>query len=167
MNSKLYQHTGRLTDSERKLDRGAFFRSIHGTLNHLLLADRIWMLRFTGDEARFASRNRAGELIAVRSLNQELYTDFDELTEQRAQTDAQILAWTGALDAEALGRTFTYTAVNGSEHSHVLWWAVSHFFNHQTHHRGQVTTLLMQAGVDPGVTDLLAMFRNEAAFAKA
>jgi uncharacterized damage-inducible protein DinB len=49
-----------------------------------------------------------------------------------------------------------YSNTKGVRREHPAWIALTHFFNHQAHHRGQVTTLLMQAGVDPGVTDLIA-----------
>jgi uncharacterized damage-inducible protein DinB len=144
MNERLYACCAGLSDAERKRDRGAFFRSIHGTLNHLLLGDRIWLGRFTG--APFA----------VASLDQELYANFAELRAERERTDREIDAWAASLgDAEFAG-TLRYTSiVNPAPHSLPFWVAATHFFNHQAHHRGQLTTLLMQAGVDPGVTDLI------------
>lgn len=162
MNDRLYRVAGKLDDEERKRDRGAFFKSIHGTLNHILLADRLWMQRFTGDEERFVSKTPSGEPIVVHSLDQELYSDFLDLSRERAKTDADILAWTHRLEERALSGNLTYKTLAGAPQTHPLWWAVSHFFNHQTHHRGQVTTLLMQAQLDPGVTDLAVMLREEA-----
>jgi uncharacterized damage-inducible protein DinB len=165
MNEKLYRLVGTLDDAERKRDRAAFFGSIHGTLNHLLLADRVWMLRFTGDHERYVSKDSAGQAIALTALNQVLYDDFHMLTRERSETDAGIVSFTLALDEETLERPFSYKSIGGAPQSHLLWWAVAHLFNHQTHHRGQVTTLLSQAGVDAGVTDLAAMFRDEQRFA--
>jgi uncharacterized damage-inducible protein DinB len=165
MNRKLYQAAGKLGDDERKRDRGAFFGSIHATLNHLLLADRVWMLRFTGDAARYASRGEDGEPIQVRALAQELYADFARLAEERERTDADIVTWAHTLTAEWLEQPLAYQSLAGAPQSpHVAWWAIGHFFNHQTHHRGQVTTLLTQAGVDTGSTDLIAMLRDETRF---
>jgi len=112
MNERLYALCAELSDEERKRDLRAFFRSIHGTLNHLLLADRLWLGRFTG------------ELLKIQGLAQELYADFAELRRERARTLP-------------------------------LWTAVTHLFNHQTHHRGQLTTLIKQTGRDPGITDLI------------
>jgi uncharacterized damage-inducible protein DinB len=144
MNEKLYECAAQLDDAARKENVGAFFKSIHGTLNHLLLADRIWMGRFTGVP------------FAATSLAQELYADFDELRRERALTDAAIEAYMGALTAEQLAGTLTYrTMSNPQTRSQALALPLTHFFNHQTHHRGQVTTLLSQRGIDPGVTDLL------------
>jgi uncharacterized damage-inducible protein DinB len=161
INRKLFAAALSLSDEERKLDRGAFFRSIHLTLNHLLLTDRVWMLRFTRDVERYTSRTAALVPIVVTSMAQELYEDFDQLHRERERTDEDILEWTYALDEAALDRTLEYTTSNGTPQSHPAWWAVGHLFNHQTHHRGQVTTLLKQAGADTGVTDLIEMCREE------
>ncbi len=146
MNERLYEHCARLSDAQRKEDVGAFFKSIHGTLNHLLLADRVWLGRFTGRPFH------------ADSLAQELYADFDELRSQRATTDDAIDAWVASLDLERLAADLSYTSLsNPAPRRFPLWIAAAHFFNHQTHHRGQLTTLLAQRGIDPGVTDLLAL----------
>jgi uncharacterized damage-inducible protein DinB len=166
MNVKLYRLAGTLDDGERKRDRGAFFGSVHGTFNHLLLADRIWMARFTGDAERFTSRDAAGNAIAFRALNQVLYDDFAVLSAERARTDEDILSFVQTLDAGALEKPLAYRTTAGTAQQQLLWWVLGHFFNHQTHHRGQVTTLLKQAGVDPGSTDLIAMLRDEEGFAR-
>ena len=144
MNERLYDCCEKLSDQERKLDRRAFFRSIHGTLNHLLLGDRLWLSRFLSREFR------AG------SLADELYSDFAELRGERAKTDAEILGWVETLGEERLAGSLKFRSMVGNkDRSFPMWFAMQQFFNHQTHHRGQVTTLLMQAGIDPGVTDLL------------
>lgn len=148
MNERLYAVAATLSDEERKRDMGAFFRSIHGTLNHLLLTDRIWLARFTGQAPPSAT-----------SLAQELFADFDELRRERAKTDEAIDAFVATLDGAKLDATLRYES-RGKAWEHPLWWAIGHLFNHQTHHRGQVTTLLMQLGHDPGVTDMLALLRG-------
>ena len=161
MNAKLYDRAAELSEAERRRDAGAFFRSIHGTLNHLLLTDRAWLWRFTADARIAESRDAAGKPIAMTGrLDQELYADFDQLRRERVRTDADVTAFADALTPERLDAEITYRTTAGVEQRHVLWWAVSHFFNHQTHHRGQVTTLLRQAGVHPGVTDLIALLRR-------
>jgi len=144
MNERLYALCETLPDEERRRDRGAFFRSIHGTLNHILLGDRIWLGRFLGRP------------FPVESLAQELYADFAELARERALTDREIAEWADSLSAQDLAGTLRYRSItNPAERSLPLWVAVAHFFNHQTHHRGQLTTLLCQHGLDPGVTDLI------------
>ncbi len=163
MNGKLYAVAATLSDAARKQDRGAFFGSIHGTLNHILLADRTWMLRFTGDRSRFVSRDDGGAEMPVAALSQILYDDFIMLTHERQVTDRQILDWVLKLDPALPESELSYRNMSGAEQHHVAWWAFVHFFNHQTHHRGQLTTLLMQAGKDPGVMDLIYMLRSEPA----
>lgn len=146
MNRKLYECCSGLPDEERKRDRGAFFRSVHGTLNHLLLADRVWMGRFTGQP------------FPVRSLDQELCADFIVLRKEREAEDRRILEWVASLSPEDLSGDLVYTSiVNPEPRRYPLLFALSHFFNHQTHHRGQITTLLAQRGIDVGVTDLIAL----------
>jgi uncharacterized damage-inducible protein DinB len=146
MNDRLYAVCAALPDEERKRDRGAFFKSIHGTLNHLLLADSVWMGRFEGKP------------FVIRSLDQELYASFDELRAQRQELDARIERWVGNLTDAALDARLEFaSALTKKTHRPVLWKIVVHFFNHQTHHRGQLTTLLSQNGIDYGSTDLLLM----------
>ena len=155
MNGRLYAATALLSDEERKRDRGAFFKSIHGTLNHLLVGDRVWLGRLNGiiPEAGFMA---AG----VRSLDHELYVDFAELRAERAKSDDAIDAMAASLTPERLAEPMSYLR-GGVPRQHPRWWAVAQIFNHGTHHRGQVTTLLLQAGHDPGSTDLLAMLVEE------
>jgi uncharacterized damage-inducible protein DinB len=155
MNDKLYAVADQLGDAERKADRGAFFGSIHRTLNHLLLADRVWLGRFTGAVLAEGEMGPGG----IRSLDQELYADFAELRRERARTDDDIDAYVATLTPDKLAENLRYLR-RGAVNEFPLWHAVAHFFNHQAHHRGQVTTLLMQAGRDPGVTDLVAMLRG-------
>ena len=161
MNERLYAVASELSDEERKRDLGAFFRSVHGTLNHLLLADRAWLGRFTHDRAVFESLDAEGRPITLTgTLDQELYADFTALCRERAQTDVAIENFVEGLTPERLVTPLTYRTSKGERCEHPLWWALSHFFNHQTHHRGQVTTLLFQLGHDPGVTDLIAFLRE-------
>lgn len=156
MNEKLYAVAATLSDEERKRDRGAFFKSIHATFNHLLLADRVWLARFTGVSVAVGFMGPGG----IRSLDQELYDDFEELRRQRALTDEELSSWVDGLTPARLAAPLVYLR-RGQKVESPLWWAVAHVFNHQTHHRGQITTLLSQQGRDPGVTDLFAMLREE------
>lgn len=143
MNRSIYTAAAQLSDEERKADRGAFFKSIHSTLNHLLWADRLWLGRFNGRQ------------YATGPIGVDLYEDFGELLAARRTHDEDIGAWAAEVTTEFLARTLTwYSGVARREFSRPMWLCVSQMFNHQTHHRGQVTTLLKQAGVDPGVTDL-------------
>lgn len=143
MNQRLYEVCGALKDEERKRDRGAFFGSVHGTLNHLLYGDRAWLGRFTGSPA------------SLPPLGQDLYADFEELRRQRDLTDQALLLWANQLSESWLAQPLEYTSgVDAKTRRLPVWLLVTHLFNHQTHHRGQVTTLLSQMGHDLGVTDL-------------
>lgn len=144
MNERLYATCAELSDEERKLDRGAFFASIHGTLNHLLLADKVWMGRFTSQPFKPVS------------LDQELFSDFVELRAAREDMDAEIERWAAELTDVALAGTLEFSSiVFPGPQRYDLWVCVVHLFNHQTHHRGQLTALLSQIGKDYGVTDLM------------
>ena len=158
MNDKLYGLAATLSDEARRRDGGAFFKSIHGTFNHLLLTDRIWLARFTGVTVPDGFMGPGG----IRSLDQELCADFEDLRRERALTDDELSAWVAGLTPERLAASFVYMR-RGQQHEAPLWWAVAQIFNHQTHHRGQITALFTQQGHDPGVTDLFAMLREEAA----
>ncbi len=156
MNDSLYGLAAGLSDEARKRDLGAFFKSIHGTFNHLLVADRVWLARFKGVTVGDGFMGPG-----IRALDQQLFADFDELRRERALTDDELAAWVSELTPERLDAPLVYMR-RGKRLEAPLWWAVAHVFNHQTHHRGQITTLLAQQGVDPGVTDLFAMLRDEA-----
>ena len=158
MNDKLYGLAATLSDEARKRDSGAFFKSIHGTFNHLLIADRVWLARFEGTAIPEGFMGPGG----IRALDQELYADFTELRRERARTDDELSSWVSGLNAGRLAEQLVFMR-RGEKYEAPLWWAVAHLFNHQTHHRGQVTTLFMQQGCDPGVTDMFAMLREDAA----
>lgn len=157
MNDKLYALTATLSEDERKRDRGAFFRSIHGTFNHILVGDRVWLARFNGIVAP-----EGFMAPGIRSLDEELYSDFDELRRERTRTDEALSAWVASLSQEQIEGPLLFMR-RGVRVDTPLWMAAGHVFNHQTHHRGQITTLLSQQGQDPGVTDLFAMLLAERA----
>jgi uncharacterized damage-inducible protein DinB len=147
-NENLYGVADTLSDAERRRERGAFFGSIHGTLSHLLWADRIWMSRFAG-----TPRPPGGIPESVS-----LYGDWDELKRERAAFDGVIVDWAERLDDDAVAGDLTWfsNAVK-AEVSRPRWLLLTHMFNHQTHHRGQVHCMLTQAGGKPGDTDLFIM----------
>lgn len=142
MNDKLYAACGQLSDEQRKAERGAFFGSIHRTLNHLLVGDLIWLARFTGG-------SRDGLHIA-----QPLHEDHAALAAHRRQTDEALIAFAGTLTPEWLAADFEIHSSAYGVYRRPAWLFVTHLFNHQTHHRGQITTLLSQQGIDIGATDL-------------
>lgn len=143
MNERLYEVCAGIPDSERRRDRGAFFGSIHGTLDHLMYGDLAFLSRFTGDPPE------------VPELGRELHADFGALRAAREAADARLVELAESVSAAWLEASYTYTSrVDGATRTLPAWILVVHLFNHQTHHRGQLTTLLTQLGRDPGVTDL-------------
>ncbi|HEX5998790.1 MAG TPA: DinB family protein [Hyphomicrobiaceae bacterium] len=145
-NENLYGAAHGLGEAARKAPRGAFFGSIHATLNHLLWADQIWMSRLTGTP-RPKAANIPQSLI--------MHEAWDELRRERATFDQVILDWAEQLTPAGLeGDVSWHSGVTGRDMTKPKWLIVTHIFNHQTHHRGQVHCLLTQAGVTPGITDL-------------
>jgi uncharacterized damage-inducible protein DinB len=139
-----------LTDEERQRERGVFFGSIQKTLSHLTWADQLRMNRFCG-------RPRPkGEIPESASL----YPDWESLKNQRVAFDAEITRWAEGLSPNWLAGELTYSSRSSARVVRgPCWMFVSHFFNHQTHHRGQVHCVLTQAGVNPQDTDLSIMPR--------
>lgn len=148
-NESLYREAGRLSDDERRRPRGAFFGSIHGTLNHLYWADSLWLSRFGA-----AERPRSASVKA----SIEEFENFKDLASARTSLDATILAWADALGPEAIAGDVTWwSGINQKNVTRPAALIITHFFNHQTHHRGQVHAMLTAAGAKPDDTDLIYM----------
>jgi len=156
MNVKVYDAAERLTAEDLARNRGAFFGSILGTLNHIAAADLIWSGRLA-THPPFVGRFNLDGLPAPTSVNFIVSDDLSTLRPIRDRLDRMIIAFIGGVDERDLGGVFSYKRTDGTPHRKALSSVLSHIFNHQTHHRGQVTTLLTQAGVDVGVTDILAL----------
>jgi uncharacterized damage-inducible protein DinB len=130
-NRRLYDAAATLPDGQYRADRGAFFKSMHGTLNHLLATDRIWMQRFTGEGT------------APDRLDAILFDTFVDLRAAREAEDARILSYVAGLDEARLAGVIRYRRVSTPEPQvQALGPALAHWFNHQTHHRGQAHTIL-------------------------
>lgn len=149
-NSRIYEAAVDLSEEEFNRDTGAFFGSMMGTLNHVLAADRIWMKRFTGE----------GD--APAKLDTILFPAFPSLKVAREAEDLRIMNWVETLDAKALTGRFTYmTATDMRTISQRLSPALAHFFNHQTHHRGQAHVILTVLGRPSVPLDLVYFQRTE------
>ena len=150
-NQRIYAAAAALSDADYRADGGAFFGSVQGTLNHILVGDRIWMRRFTGE----------GPI--QTKLDEILFDDLASLRDERAAQDRRINAYIDGLSEEQLGQTFTYrTIVRPVDITQALAPALSHFFNHQTHHRGQVQALLTaKVGRDATPSMDLIIFQRE------
>ena len=147
-NENLYGVADTLTDAERRRERGAFFGSIHATLNHLLWGDQIWMSRLAG-----SPRPEGGIPESVSR-----HAQWSDLKRERGAFDEIIIDWADHLDPAWLAGDLTwYSVAAKTELSNPRWLLVTHMFNHQTHHRGQTHCMLTQAGGKPKDTDLPLM----------
>lgn len=160
MNACMMEVLGNLSAAQRSEDRGAFFGSIEGTFNHILVADTIWMKRFSGHPARFPALASLENISDPESLSAPLFTCFDDLVVARNDMDRRIIEFISQTSDNDYSVSLSYHNSRGASPRKRLGDLLLHFFNHQTHHRGQITTLLSQAGVDIGVTDLLALIPN-------
>lgn len=147
-NDRLYAACAQLSDADFKASRQAFFGSILGTLNHILVGDRAWLGRIEGVPS------------GISRLDEILFEDLAGLRQARKAKDERIVRLAGTLDAEALTRDLVYRTTAGVEHTTPLVWVLSHMFNHQTHHRGQVHGLLSQTTVKPPPLDLIFLLRE-------
>lgn len=144
MNRRLYAAAGQVPDEARRADRGAFFGSLHGTLSHLVWGDRNWMARFAG----------WAPLPGGIPGSPHLFGSWDALCDARVQADAGIEAWAAAIDESWLRGPLVWVNSAGLRQERPAWVTVTHFFNHQTHHRGQAHCLVTQTGVKTPDTDL-------------
>ncbi len=161
MNERMYEAAASLDAAALSADRGAFFGSILGTLNHIAVADTIWLHRFARHEAGFTTLGALTDFPQPSSLTQSLAPDLAGLRAYRQPLDALIERWVAELTPEHLAGNISYSNMAGVPSSRNFGALLQHFFNHQTHHRGQASTLLFQAGVDVGVTDLLALIPRD------
>ncbi len=149
-NRRLYDAAAELSDADFTRDVGAFFKSMMGTLNHILVGDRIWMKRFTAE----------GE--APKSLDAVIHPNLGPLRIAREAEDNRIEDWIDGLDGQAFAGRFTYITVTDMRTvSQRLAPALAHFFNHQTHHRGQAHTVLSLLGKEPPSLDMIYFQRTE------
>ena len=150
-NAVLYAACGRLSEEERQQTRPAFFRSIHGTLNHIMVGDRIWMGRFEGRD------------MPSTALDAILYPDLASLQAARDVEDARIETYTVTLETGGLEGYIAYVNNAGAHCRDPMTVLLAHLFNHQTHHRGQIHDMLSQTAVAPPSLDMHRLLRPDAA----
>jgi len=148
-NARLYTAAWDLSEQAYRLHIGVFFGSLHGTLNHLLLTDRLWLKRLTGEGDH------------PNQLNAIIYDNRADLTRARMAEDNRLIAVINKFDDAALASLLSYKTTSGMPHSQALSTILMHLFNHQTHHRGQAHGCLsILTGAEPPVLDLLAFQRG-------
>lgn len=155
MNGRLIDLITPLAPEVRDANRGAFFGSISGTLNHIIAADILWLQRLARHEALSWLGAELEDFPTELSLNKPVYADFNDYIQVRLVLDALWCRLAAEVPETSLDTPLSYTRINGDAHTRVLGLVLSHIFNHQTHHRGQASTLISQLGIDIGVTDLL------------
>lgn len=161
MNSKIYALVIPLGKEDLNKDRGAFFGSILGTLNHLMVADLTWLNRIAQYPDHFDALLAIKEFPKPNALDQILYEDIHELHEARIRIDAIFIALCAEIEESQLEASLTYKNMKGDGMKKKLSFLLQHIFNHQTHHRGQLTTLLSQMDMDVGPTDLVLLIDND------
>jgi uncharacterized damage-inducible protein DinB len=149
-NHRLYDACAKLAEPEYMAKRPSFFGSIHATLNHILVGDRLWFARFTGVDTK------------IKSLDQILYADFPGLRVAREAEDAKIVNFVDGIDLPTLNSTLRYKTSSGADQATPVRFVLGHVFNHQTHHRAQVHGLLSQTSVPPPPLDLIYFLPEEA-----
>lgn len=153
MNGKLIALVSGLPDADLWADRGAFFKSVMGTLNHICVGDLLWLNRMR-DLPEAALLSALDDMPRPEALTQVLYESAADYSAARQTLDPLFIAFIAALSPDTLDAPFAYHDSRGNPHRKTLGLVLTHVFNHQTHHRGQVSTLLTQMGHDIGVTDL-------------
>ncbi|WP_445368750.1 DinB family protein [Methylomonas sp. BW4-1] len=144
VNQRLYDVCANLTEDDPKRDRGVFFHSIHGTWNHLLLGDRVWLARLQGQP------------VPYQCLDLELYADFAELRAAQADCDQALRDWIKGLQTDDLQRRITFRSLStGQDKELSVPIMLTALLNHKTHHRGQITALLSQCGCESGDIDFI------------
>ena len=148
-NTRIYDAAAELPDTAYRAVRpAAYFTSLQGTLNHILVGDLVWMGRFEGVEH------------GLSRLDKPLHEELAPLRAAREAEDRRIQAYTDALTPEAIAGDLTFRLiVEPRDMTMPLSLALAHLFNHQTHHRGQAHALLKEAGLEPPSLDLVQYLR--------
>jgi len=141
-NTKIFSSCKELDDTEYKKDRGAFFSSIHGTLNHLLVVDRAYISRIEGKDH------------GLKSLDQILYENLFQLEKSRIEEDKRLVDLVNNLSEESINKEITYNGFETGKTIYTINTILITLFNHQTHHRGQIHNMLSQAGIKPPQIDI-------------
>lgn len=157
MNESIYEAASELDSSVLETDQGAFFKSILGTLNHILVGDIIWLQRFGEHPSCFGALDAIKVMSRPVLLNSIMYEDFEALRDARYLIDMVLIELCDQVEVYDLAYPLAYHNMQGNRFEKRFGYLLQHLFNHQTHHRGQVTTLLNQNGIELAMTDLIAI----------
>ena len=157
MNKRIYKAASLLSQEELKSDRGAFYGSVLGTLNHILVGDIVWLKRFSSHPSSKRSLLYLSILNTPKSLDTILFSDLKSLYKEREKIDSVIIEWISALSTDDINDYVSYQDMAGLAFKKQYASLINHLFLHHVHHRGQVTTLISQSGFNFGDTDLIEL----------
>ena len=160
MNQKVYEAVGAMGPEKMHEDKGAFFGSIFASLNHICVGDTLWLKRFSEVLQTYDAYSPIKALPMPESLDVFLANNFNDLKDRRVLLDEALLEISSLLTDEELLQPISYQNSKGVTAKKTLFNLLMHLFNHQTHHRGQITTLLSQSNIDIGITDLVFIQPN-------
>jgi uncharacterized damage-inducible protein DinB len=160
MNMRQYEAAEKLSDVELNEDRGAFFKSILGTLNHIMVGDILWLKRFAEDPSSREALSYITRMDSPESLDEIIFSDFCEMRTEREVIDSIIVRWIKRLSVKDIEGCLSYTNLSGDSFLKPFQSLIFHLFLHQVHHRGQVTTLLSQISVNFGETDIVELISD-------
>ena len=161
MNQRIIKASENMSSDSLSENKGAFFNSVIGTLNHILIGDCIWLKRFSTHPSAYISLKSLSEFKKPGGLDTILFSDLTSLKEERSILDNILIEWCGELKEEDLDKPLKYADFKGDVHNKRFGDLILHVFLHQVHHRGQVTTLLSQENIDFGETDLPEIVPHE------
>lgn len=154
MNQRIIDASSQLSEKDLLADKGAFFKSVFHTLNHIMIGDILWLKRFSAHPSDFKCLQSIKDFVKPESLDELLFDNLPAFKKQREELDKIIITWCESLEPRHLESALNYTNFKGELHNKRLGGLILHLFLHQIHHRGQVTTLLSQQGIDFGETDI-------------
>lgn len=161
MNQRIFDASMTLSNAVLAEDKGAFFQSILHTLNHIMIGDILWLKRFSKHPGDYLSLQGMDGFVQAEKLDQLLFDDISVFYEERKKLDAIIIEFCTELEEKEINGSLTYINFKKESHCKRFGSLILHVFLHQIHHRGQVTTLLSQEGVDFGETDLPEIVPDE------
>jgi len=160
MNQRLLTAASQLSPDSLAEDKGAFFKSVIASLNHILIGDILWLTRFANHPRAYTALKPLFERKKPSRLDEILYADLADFSEERAKIDSIIITWCDEIIEDDLDKPLRHKNFKGIEFNKRLGDLVLHLFLHQIHHRGQITTLLSQENIDFGETDLPEIVPN-------
>ena len=161
MNQRIFEASGNLSNTILNEDKGAFFKSIIKTLNHIMIGDILWLKRFVKHPTDYTSLKQIKGFPSAEKLDKILYVDISIFYKERKKLDRIIIEFCNELKEEDINNTLGYVNFKKEEHCKRFGYLILHVFLHQIHHRGQITTLLSQENIDFGETDLPGIVPDE------